>query len=68
MKKKKLIERAIFKDNEQIQETRFAPYVNCQFWLISRKYIILKDKLYDDFDFEYYEDIYEVIEDEDEKV
>ena len=57
-----MIEKAIFKAGNLLEESRFAPYVGDVVFIINQEYIIYDDEIYKDFDIDYYKDIFEIIE------
>jgi hypothetical protein len=56
------IERVIFKDCKEIQDTRFAPYVGEMAYVIDAEVIIRGEDIHTDFDLVAYPNIFEVIE------
>ncbi len=57
-----MIQKAEFKKCELLQDSRFAPYEGFTVFIIAETYLIFEDEIIDDFDIEYYSDIFNIIE------
>jgi len=56
------IKKATFKRCRAIEDCRFAPYVGDTVFIVNDDILIFEDEIILDFDVEYYEEIFDIIE------
>ena len=57
-----MVQKAVFKDGPDLQGCRFAPYAGDLLFIIDRSILIHNDEIIEDFDVEYYNNIFEIKE------
>jgi len=57
-----MVVKAIFKAGPKLDDCRFAPYEGETVFIINDDILIFDNEIIDDFDTEYYKDIFEIIE------
>lgn len=57
-----MIQKAILKKCDLLEESQFAPYSGYTVFIIDNEHMILNDEIYEDIDVEYYSEIFEIIE------
>lgn len=57
-----MIQKATFKAGQKLEDCRFAPHEGEIVFIIDEEYLILGDEVIEDFDIEFYKDIFEITE------
>lgn len=57
-----MIQKCVLKKCALLDETRFAPYKDYTVFIIDGIYLIFEDEIIQDFDIDYYKDVFEIIE------